>query len=274
MSDTGLPIEIKLEVYNADNNELLSRVMVAANGLPSLFYPRQIVTIFNTTWQVDRAVPSSSYEFIDSGELKLYVKRPEAEMDVSPILHPMPTSADSVPPLAFGTTKAGKNVLEMDENDWRQFEFVSYLQRNTIEKCLGEIKKVYALETARRGFSRVHVRSEMPEPLYGINIRVSEVMNIFGEAAIPYSGLAFSRFAGLITGGFGLETSTNITLYGVQEEGIVRDLCMGTTEPTGRFRAHVEALASFAIFHNLCLVDWINTTLVPPDLAEFKKYFG
>ena len=266
--------EIQLEVINADTKQLLSKVMVSANGLPALFYPGQIVTIFDTSWEVEKAEPASSWEFIDRGSLRLLVRVPVPVHEVTPILHHVPTIADSVPPLASGTSKAGKSVLELDEDDWRQVEFVSYDQKKSVEVCLAQIKTIYAQETERRGFSRVHVRSEMSEPLYGVNIRAAEVYDIFGASALPFTGLAFSRFSGLISGGFALETNTEITIYGQQDKGIVKALCMGATEPTGRFRAHVEALATFAIFHRLCLVDWVNTTLVPPDMDEFRRHFG
>ena len=252
----------------------MSKTMVSANGLPTLFYPKQVITIFDTTWEVDRAAPASSFEYLDRGSLRLFVRLPQSQQAIIPILHQSPTVADSVPPLALGTTKAGKSILELDENDWRQVEFVSYSQKAAVEACLAKIKEVYALETAKRGFSRVHVRTELPEPLYGVNIRAAEVYDIFGESALPFGGLAFSRFASLITGGFALETNTEIIIYGQQEMGIVKALCMGASEPTGRFRAQVEALATFAIFHRLCLVDWVNTILVPPDMDEFRRYFG
>lgn len=272
VSAAGLTVKVKF--IDAGTGQLMAVVDIPLAELPPFFYKKQTLVLANTTWLIEDAEPVTAKEFLRLGSLTLRVRLPDLALSYGAEYYLRPTVADTVPPLAFGTTKHQKKVVILNEEDWRQVEFVTASQFVSVLSCMDNIREIYSKYQVRNGFTQTHVRGEVPAPLYGVNIPVTEVFSLFGSDTTPYDGVCYERWAGLISGGFALETSTGIRVYGQQEGGLVKALCLAESFPVGNYRDHVDLLAKFAVVHGLCLADWVETLNILPYVDEFRRYFG
>ena len=95
--------------------------------------------------------------------------------------------------VAPGSTKLGKNVLELHEDDWRQVEFVSIVLRDDIEADLASVREIYEQHRKGPGFDQIHVRKRITQPLKGTAVPVAE--RRIAQAGIRIAELLDEAFA-------------------------------------------------------------------------------
>jgi hypothetical protein len=135
--------------------------------LPESFEAHTTVNVQGQEWEVLSATPVTRAEFTKAGELRLNVRKLNVQkIPPGEILFSLPTICDGIPGIAKGTSKLGKDVLELHEDDWRQVELISVTHLDEARSCLAKIERIYAEERMPSGgFKKLHVRSELAAPI-------------------------------------------------------------------------------------------------------------
>src|ERR1700722_19515782 len=107
---------VTVRFVDAGTGNVISRSRVAVADLPPVILPHQTIILSDTSWRVAKAEPPAIIDARDTVTLLIQDPEPQSLID-EPFIFPYPTRADSVPPLALGTTKAGKRVLEINEEE-------------------------------------------------------------------------------------------------------------------------------------------------------------
>jgi hypothetical protein len=257
---------VHVEMVDREGQRLITSDM-PIEQLPQSFEAATTLHIRGEDFDVVEADPMTAEEFGRTGRLRLVLRKVKIEtIDPRQVLFSLPTISDELPPVAPGTTKLKKDVLEMAEDDWRQTEFVHLSHDLTIDRELADVAAIYAEKRQGQGFKELHVRKRIPEPLAAARIDLSAL-----PAERYFDGVGFYGVAGLIAGGFALRMRSGIELYGVTRGGIVSALCVHVLARRGIDEADINALQALAREHQLCVVDWCDCRRVSPD--EFVEFF-
>ena len=266
---------IHIEFIDVETGQCFARSEVPIDDLPASFEADTTLEIEDEKWQVERAEPVTSAEFAESGRLQLWLRRlREIYANPEDLLYSLPTITDEIPPVVPGSTKLGKHVLEIHEDDWRQVEFIALHWQDAIDTALAAIHRIYAEERVGIGFRNIHVRDEIPAPLDQTAIQFGEIRELLGTTPDIYEGVAYSGVAGLISGGFAMRLAPAIQLYGQQVEGVVKVLCLDPRDSIAVSSHEARRLAAFAAAKRVCLVDWPRAIQVMPDGEAFLHYFA
>jgi hypothetical protein len=152
---------------DADTGSAISQSMVPIEKLPDSFEADTTVHMAERgDFRVVTAEPVTAAQFRRTGELRLTLQRAKiVRLDPANVLYSLPTICDELPSPAPASTKLGKRVLQMHEDDWRHTEFVSISQLPEIERHLAAIRQIYAEHRDGVGFREIHVRKGPAKPL-------------------------------------------------------------------------------------------------------------
>jgi hypothetical protein len=251
--------EALVRVYFTDaaSGACFAQSEVPADQLPASFEARTTVNLQGQDWEVTRAVPMTRAEYERTGELHLTLSK--ITIGVVPagdLLYSLPTICDFIPGIAPGTSKLGKTVLELHEDDWRQIELVSGSQDAEINNGLTAVRAIHDEHRTPSGFFKeLHIRKEVPNPLDGCRLTVATISGYFASPT-PLDGIAYRDVAGLIESGFALRASSGLTLYGVETAGLVTTLGLQPYQIGSDVERDGQALAVLMRDHNLNLIDW------------------
>ena len=166
-------------------------------------------------WKVINAEPVTAEEFIQTGKLVLTLQK-VVEVPVKNILFTLPTLCNEIHRILSGSTKKGKNVFELHEDDWRQIEFISLSYRSVIYSELAEIRSIYREASVNNGqflaFKNIHMRQQINTPLLE-KITVDQFARFFTPDLYSYEGVSYQGVDGLVDGGFAFRTSAAL-FYG------------------------------------------------------------
>lgn len=268
---------IRVSFLDAATGGCFSRTEMPVEQLPTSFEARTTLNMDGQDWEVVVAEPMTRIEFEATGELQLTLRKITiAPLPPGDILFSLPTICDVIPGIAPGTTKLGKRVLQLHEDDWRQVELVAGVHQVEIDTCLNHIRRIYAEERTDSGFFRkVHVRKEAAQPLHGCRLGLPELDRYF-TALKPLDGLAYRDVAGLIDGGFAYESASGLRLYGVEHAGSVATLGLVTDLVQMKVEEDGHSLAALMRDHQLCLIDWcrawqIGGSATGREIVEYLK---
>jgi hypothetical protein len=139
--------------------------------------------------------------------------------------------------------------FEMDEDDWRQIEFVDAALAAVVEQQRRLIRDVVEHHSGPGGFDKQHVRTEPVDPLpHGITVRrLVEVM----DADTAYGGVAFHGRAYVVPRSFAFG-SGSLVCYGLvapaAEGGLVKVLGLSRMPDAGTDLS----------FEGTMLVNWLR----------------
>jgi hypothetical protein len=265
---------IHVEFIDEETGETFAQSTIPADDLPATFEADTTVTIGQQSWSVQRADPPTALEFRRTGRLQVWLRRVRVEMaDPMDLLFSLPTIVDALPPVVPGSTKLGKRVFEIHEDDWRQVELVALRWQEAIDATFAAIRRIYGEERDGYGFRNLHVRTEIPAPLNGCAIRLTDLQARLDSSTEAYEGVAYVGAAGLVEGGFATPLSPGILLYGQEQEGQVTTVGLAKQAAAAPGEASVHQLTELASENGLCLVDWCRTLQLLPDTAYFLEYF-
>lgn len=265
------PVKISVEFVEYETGVLVGRTDAPLNTLPASFEAATTLNLNEADWSVERAEPMTAEEFQRSGKLKLWLRRIHiGRIDPKEILLSLPTICEWLAEIAPGSTKLGKSVLELHEDDWRQVEFVSLQYQTEIESELVAIARIYHEERKGPGFQNLQVRSAIEFPLADTSITTHELQAVLRTDALD--GVAYAGVAGLVEGGFALPLSTTACLYGVENNGAMTVLGLQCSEHPALNAERAQALAAWAQSYNLCLVDWCRALQLRPHQSDFVEY--
>jgi hypothetical protein len=204
-----------------------------------------------------------------------------AQSDPNAVVYAFPTIEDSIPGIDPEQKCAGKHLLHITEDDWRQVEFVGFRWEFRVEPEMESIQAIVRDYKHPTGFTSLHMRGSIPEPLAGVIITLDEIIQTFGVGTRIYDGISYQGAEGPIYGGFAILTPSMLHVYGTHDTSGVSALCLHNVAPaptddeaSGRLWREVQALSDFMRRKKLCLVDWCSCSKLLPGTPDLFEFFG
>src|SRR5260221_273389 len=259
---------------DASTGKAIGQADMPVEHLPQSFTHETTLHIGDEEWSVLTAEPLTAEEFIQTGKLVLTLQK-VVKVQTEHILSTLPTLCNEIPPIVVGSTKQGKNILELHEDDWRQIEFVSHTYRPAINSELAHIMRIYREASVNDGrvlgFKSLHVRQQINVPLQE-RIPLNQLDHFFTSVPYRYEGVSYQRAEGLIEGGFAFIVAP-VLFYGQHVEGMVKSLSVKVVgKAPGANTEIVHSLQELMRIYHLDLVDWCKPQLIIAD-AEMIDAF-
>jgi hypothetical protein len=240
-------MDVKLELIHDASGEVFAESEVPLESLPQFFARMDTqLTVGDTDYQVVHAEPANREDIGRAGQVRLRL-RPVVTLDPKKILFSLPTIEDVLP---ARTPDGGDAALSLTPDDFRQVELVPASERAAIEAEFDAIRAVLSQHKQGGGFTEIHVRKRIPEPLVGHHITRAEVESAVGAKGRP---LGLRGQHGVVRGGFAIPHGDGM-VYGVERDGALTLLGFH-----GLYVDVVGTLHAIALARGLCLVDWCNT---------------
>lgn len=249
---------IHVQFWNAATDRRIAEQDLTPEELRVWLDSSAVRELAGATWTFHRSEPA---EVAGADRVKVWVHEIRS---VSPqdVLFSLPTINDWLPDAT--APAISPDVLRLREDDWRQLEVVSRRLEAAVESCLREIRHVLVEERRGAGFTRVYARKEVPNPLEGVTLRLADLRDrVLGDHpdSRKFHGVSFEGASGVIAGGFALRTPPGLTLYGLQDRGLVHTLAM-VDVPSAWEDPFFRLLRDF----DLRMIDWCRAqTLLPPS---------
>jgi hypothetical protein len=265
---------IHVRYLDAANGKVFAQVKLPISKLPESFEASATLHRGEEDWQVIEARPVTAAEFRRTGQLLLVVRKITIGlMDPLQILFSLPTIAnDALPPIALGTTKIGIDAIEIQEDDWRQIEWVPASIADIVETEFGAIRHILENEQQGPGFRKCHARVSVSTVAF-MQINFAQLQAALGPKAGWLAGFAYQGIVGLVENSFAVRLLSSIELFGIVTEGVTQSICFANTRSNNVPMPDLQNLADFAAARDLMLVDWPQLTVLEPDIADYKKYF-
>lgn len=260
--------EINVRFVDVSTGQVFAESSVPMDMLPETFELHTSMHLGDDDWTVVQAEPVTSAAFAKSGQLTLTLSRVQT-MPIKDILFSLPTISNEIASVSE-ISRAGKSVLEMHEDDWRQIEFISAGLREKVNAEIAEIRGVIEADASKPGFERCHVRYGLPVPLEKLNF--NSVTSIFSRGMDALDGVFYFQYPNLIDDGFAFR-SDDLSVYGSQSDGMVGVLGLsGISVKAENLEIRVVQFHTLMTGHGLLLVDWCRARVVPADAAAIRDY--
>lgn len=257
---------VHVEFLDASTGEVFAQTDIAADRLPESFEAETTMHLGDQDWVVESAVPMTAPEFRSTGTLRLVLHRVTVTtVDPRELLYSLPTISDELPPIAEHTTKLGKHVLELPDDDWRQVELHGAANAPIVEEHLAAIRAVR--ETARNGgaFTRLHVRRGFDGLLPASPVcSLGELRRSCPQGSEWLEGVAFRGVAGLVENGFAVRLPSGAVLYGLVDREDLRVLAVQSVPGAAFDPGSLRGLEEFMRARQLGAVDWCGARAFPP----------
>lgn len=237
--------------------------------LPPRIDPGIELYVGDEEWILIEAQPDTAADILARGELRMFLSR-ERPVSAGGTTYTLPSIAGELPKIDERRKLSGIE-LAIPDDDWRNVEFVSMACENAIAVCLEKIAAIHNDGWTGNGWSRIHVRSEIPQPLGNERIKLDHLFSRLGMPARA-NGLGFASIDGLVRGAFSIDTPGGLNIYGRESRKLLTELCLHKTWYNDRTAHEAAGLADLAIKHRLVLVDWCQIRLLPPDSEEFAVF--
>jgi hypothetical protein len=232
---------VHVVLFDSGAGRVLGEVDMPVTQLPESFAASTTLHLGDVDWQVVRAEPTTRAELVATGRLRLELRKIERVAPRS-ILFSVPTLEDVAPP----TGGLIHDAVIMHEDDWRQRELVSARFAPEIAAEVAAIRAIHTEHRSGPGFTQVHVRERIPEPMAGVGLAVGELSAL--GARRPLAIEAGGGPPVEVVGGFAFEVETGV-VYGRLEGDVVVALGLAPgTDPA--------PLTNLARAHDLVLVSW------------------
>lgn len=229
---------------------------MAASSLPESFLQAATLHIGGADWSVQKAEPPLSSQYVESGKLVLTLSKIE-RLGSRTILYSLPTINDALP-AASGQADNTEAVLR--EDDWRQVEFVHSSYRQIVEQELQDIRKIYAEHRQGIGFTKIHVRSRLPDALSVAKLEMQVLHRLLPG---PSRSIRFDGYGDRIANGFAYELSGNWLLYGVAVTSFIQILALHTNDARSPI-PQMDTIDKLIHEHGLLLADWCRCSVSEP----------
>jgi len=229
--------------------------------LPDTFQIETTLHIGNDDWMVSEAIPSSKAEFRKTGKVTIRLFKPtKLTVPPSTILYSLPTITDDAPALVNAPSL--ENVLVVHEDDWRQVELVSATDVQAVQSEVASVRQILDTQrVANSGYRSIHVRKLIPEPLLSVSLSLVDLKRAFGTSH-EYTGVAFSKAAAIIVGGFAFRSSNGWIVWGQSKpDGTILAACFRLEQ--GPNPATDAGLATLLSSRQLLFVDWTHLVVLP-----------
>lgn len=258
--------KIKVSFIDYDTGNQFGVSEMLPSQLPSSFEAATTLNIQGQNWEVVEATPVTSKEFIKTRNLKLTLRKISIE-NINPkdLLYSLPTISNDLPKIKDGSSKIGKKVFEMREDDWRQYDFIPIAKKNVVFENINAIQNIFQnhskkLDENMLAFTELFVRRGIDQPFSDCNISRDSIIDMF-DIVEEFEGISFSGVAGIVDDGFALKISDNEILYGIEKNGAIVILSMFVIDWRKSSLDKFDKLYAALEKHKLCLVDWCGCNI-------------
>jgi hypothetical protein len=176
-------------------------------------------------------------------------------------LHRVPTICDLIPRL--GAQRLSRRPQwRLQEDDWRQIEFVSSDQIDVIEQEIEAVRRVRSASSEASGWRQVHVRSQPSHPLHHRLVPLEDLRTAIGGRGL-LTRVGFVSTAGTIRDGFAIRAGSGLVIYGERSPSAVRIICLHGTDQVSA--DEVEGVATLMGQHQLLVVNWPRALVAQAD---------
>ena len=253
--------------------QVFARTAMAAEDLPEDFGRATELTIGETAWRVESAVPHTRVEFARTGTLCLVLwKAPSVQMiKASSLNFSMSSICDVLPP--DGAPCGDVPPLVVKDDLWRDVELVGPGHDDAVEENFAAIRRIQAEHRVGPGFSKLHVHVEPRAPLDAVGLTVAQLAAALG--AERRSPVTIDGYVGCIPGGFALTVHRGLLFYGFDMGGVAIVTAIDYSADSSQCDASAVAAPLFALMseHRLSLVDW-RSCLRIDDESVLTRWFG
>ena len=215
--------EIHVEFVEVGQQHPFAASKVPIAQLPDTFEIDTTLDLDDKKWRVVDAIPKLKTEFEKSGKLTVILS-PQQLVNPKDILFSLPTINDRMCALL----KAGSldRILVIHEDDWRQIEFISENLAAEVNAEILDIQAIYDTKRQGIGFTSLHVRKRIEEPIPPDAIPLAALKQLF-TIAKSFAGFGLGDYKAVAENGFAFETNDGLRFYGVSnEKGNVVFLCL------------------------------------------------
>jgi hypothetical protein len=252
--------KILLKMVDDTTGETISQSKIKATDLPESFAVDTTMHLGEEDWFVVDAVPATREEYLQTKSVTLRLRRVE-HVDPGNILYSLPTIADYLPTADGSPVTAAELVLH--EDDWRQTEFVSQGNLETVKNELNEIRRIVETANVGPGFKEIHVRKEPKRPLGNTEISIHDILRCLGLESIIGS-VTFAGCEQQITNSFSISLAERLSLYGMEADGTVSVLAVAPSRNEAEPSASISSLTDLLRQKRLSLVDWCRCEIFDP----------
>src|SRR5205085_722598 len=178
------------------------------------------------------------------------------------------------PGVAANSSRKGKRVFELVEDDWRQIEFIAQSYRPVIDANFAAIDRIFREQSTGdgryRAFRDIFARKDITEPLPS-GLTMSSLQAALPLTAVAYDGIGYDGSDPLIQDGFAYP-SHMLIVYGLQHAGVVTTLGIAfRADPAGTSET-ADACATLIAGQHLFLIDWCRLALLD-SVSALQSYF-
>jgi hypothetical protein len=209
-----------------------ARTVLEPEQLPETFAITTTMQLGGEDWDVVAAEPTARGAIERAGRLRLTVRKraPITMVDPRTLQFSMPTICDPLPAPDPAVSLADRLVFVINEDLWRDVEWVARRHAPDIEENFAAIRAIRA--AAQGPFPRVHPRATPVTSLLGSGLTVADVDSALGSDAERLDGVVIDTLgAGFIAGGFAFRLPDDAHVYGHCEGGEIATLGLHRTGP-------------------------------------------
>ena len=258
---------VRVTFVDAADGTTLGVVEMRASLLPASFAVATTLHLGDDDWEVVRADPTESADFIARGslmlELRIVPPKPVTAKSTDPksVLFSVPSVVEAIP--TASAPRPEKSVLALHEDDWRQIEMVHLSEIDNVASQIAQIETIVRDSEGSVGFHTCHARGTPVSPLASASLDLAALRALF-EIAVEYSAIAWVDAAHAIHDGYGFRTRSGLTVYGLAHDGRVSVLALQPDRNGPASRGDATALGALRNHYGLMLVDWCARVVVQP----------
>ncbi len=242
-------------------NETLGEGKFELSDLPDSFLESTTLDVGDENWSVVQADPPLKEKFAKSKKLTVRLRRIE-QVSTETLLYSLPTIADPLP--ASQGRIADDSEMVIAEDDWRQIECVSKQLEDCIREEMADIGTILRDARESVGFTKIHVRKRIPQPLLGATLPRSYLEGQFGPAS---AAVRFHGSGARISDAFCHDVGDHWLLYGTTQKDQAITLALAPSAHTNG--ALATPLRHLCDTHSLLLVDWCGCRFGAPGSDDF-----
>jgi hypothetical protein len=259
-------VNIDVTLADVATQRVIGRTVLDSEDLPANFDTGTSLQLGDgNQWTVVHATPPSREEYTSTGTLLLVLRKEEPARMVDPnsIGMSMSSICDELP--VPGGSPAGRAVLTVKDDLWRDIELVGPGHDDDVEACFAGIRRVQAECRSGPGFTELHVRTEPRAPLSAVDLTLDELMSAFGVEPATVHPVMIAGSGAVVADGYSIEAATGVTIYGFTTSGRVS---VAGIHRSGEAAASVtRPLAALMAKHGLSLVDWRSLLRISDEAA-------
>ncbi|AHG22918.1 hypothetical protein Z042_19295 [Chania multitudinisentens RB-25] len=264
------PKTVEITLIERGKDEAFGVSQVLVDQLPDTFEINTTLHLGDVDWQVVEAMPATKAEFRETGKVTVVLVKQEIfDIDPTKLLFSLPTISNDL--AMVEAVSSLENVLVLREDDWRQFEFLSFSLNELVQQEVQDILAIYHTQREAAGFKQVHVRKRIAEPLPGVALPLESLAHLFNIEK-RFSGVAFNNAAATIVNGFARQTGSGWIFWG--QTDAQNNLVVLCLLPPHDADAAIMAkkIDDFVLANDLLLVDWVSVRQYGKDADSFSLY--